>query len=256
MNLQSHKKYVLEVCANSVSSAIAAQEGGADRVELCAALVEGGITPSWGSIQLAREALTIKLHVLIRPRGGDFCHTPTELKIMKRDIHLCKELGVDGVVIGLLHPDGSVDIENTRELVQIASPMNVTFHRAFDMTADPFKALEHIIQTGANRILTSGQKNEAPEAVELIKELIDKAGDQITILVGSGLDETNVLDVAQKTGAAEVHLTGSRTFDSPMKYRNPDVFMGGNPHIPEYELCQTDPEKIQKIVKILKKARD
>ncbi|MDX9754600.1 MAG: copper homeostasis protein CutC [bacterium] len=251
---EPHKPYILEVCANSVASAMAAQEGGADRVELCAALVEGGITPSWGAIQLAREALGIRLHVLIRPRGGDFCYTPTEQEIMKRDIHLCKELGVDGVVIGLLHPDGGVDIEATREMVQMAAPMDVTFHRAFDMTPDPFLALQQVIETGSSRILTSGQKNKAPEAVELIAELIRQAGDQITILVGSGLNESNVREVIQKTGAAEVHLTGNRVYESPMIYRNPAVFMGGNPHIPEYEMCQTDPEKIRTVVQILQNA--
>ncbi|MCC7306747.1 MAG: copper homeostasis protein CutC, partial [Acidobacteria bacterium] len=164
---------LLEVCVDSVESAFAAEKGGADRVELCDNLVEGGTTPSAGSIEAARERLSIKLHVIVRPRGGDFLYSDIELDVMKRDILTAKDLGADGVVIGVLNADGTIDREHTRELVEIARPMSVTFHRAFDMTREPFEAMETLIDLGIDRILTSGQEPGAEKGVELIRELVE-----------------------------------------------------------------------------------
>ena len=162
-------KYLIEVCAAHVQSAIAAQEGGAKRVELCDNLYEGGTTPGYAAIKVTREKLNIGINVMIRPRGSDFCYSDLEFEMMKEDIKVCKELGVDGVVFGILLPDGNVDIERTNILVELAKPMSITFHRAFDVTPDPFKALEDIIDLGIDRILTAGQKNTVPDGKQLIK---------------------------------------------------------------------------------------
>ena len=201
------KKVVLEVCAYSLEAAIAAEAGGADRVELCANPLEGGVTPSYGDIVLARQNLKIELFVLIRPRGGDFLYSARELAAMKEDIQLCKRLGVDGVSLGILLPDGQVDRERCRELVLLAKPMSVTFHRAFDMTADPFAALEEIIAIGCNRILTSGQANFAVQGASLIRELVERAGERITIMAGGGVRAENLAQLIAATDAREFHTS-------------------------------------------------
>ena len=171
----NREEFKFEICANSVESCLAAQEGGADRVELCAGIPEGGTTPSYGEIKLARKLLTkTKLHVIIRPRGGDFLYTPLELERMEEDIRICRELGVDGVVFGCLTEEGEIDREANRRLVELARPMSVTFHRAFDRTADPMKALEDIISLGCNRILTSGQQPKAIDGISLLAQLEKK----------------------------------------------------------------------------------
>src|SRR5690606_15385676 len=177
LGLQARKimDYTLEICANSVASAVAAQDGGADRVELCQSLEVGGVTPSYGQIKLARQSLHIGIHVLIRPRAGDFVYSSIEFEEMKADIIYCKEIGCDGVVFGLLLPDGTVDEARTSELASLASPMQVTFHRAFDVVRDPSAALESIVKAGCTRLLTSGMRNMAVEGAELIAELIVQA---------------------------------------------------------------------------------
>jgi copper homeostasis protein len=238
---------LIEVCATSVASALAAQTGGAARVELCSALVEGGITPSAAAIELARERLQIGLHVLIRPRAGDFCYDDTELAVMKRDIAFCQRAGADGIVIGGLRPDGSVDVERTRELIAAARPMSVTFHRAFDMIADAFCALDDVLTLGAERLLTSGQRGSAMEGKELIAELVRRAGDRLIVMPGAGVNERNVRELIATTGAREFHLSGQKKVASQMVYRNPRVFMGV-PGLPEYEIGVTDAEKIRRVV--------
>jgi copper homeostasis protein len=243
---------ILEVCAGSLASAIAAQEGGAYRVELCDNLYEGGTTPSIGTIELARLKLSIKLHVIIRPRGGDFLYTGLEYVIIKRDVDRCKNSRVDGVVIGFLTPDGRVDIERTREIVEMARPMAVTFHRAFDMSRDPFEALEDLKLTGVDRILTSGQKNGAPDGAELIARLIRQSGNKIIIMPGGGLNEHNISAFASQVQASEYHATLRRIVDSGMEFRRKDVFMGGLPAIPEFSTLETDPSRVSAMIFALK----
>jgi copper homeostasis protein len=242
----------IEVCANSLQSALNAQAGGAGRVELCDNLYEGGTTPSHGTILLAREKLHIKLHVLIRPRGGDFVYSDIEFEVKKKDIEFCKEIACDGVVIGCLNVDGTIDIEKTAEAIKIARPMSVTFHRAFDMTCDPFEALDQLIALGVDRILTSGQKNKAPDGKKLIAELVKRAGDRLVIMPGSGINKANIAMMHEFTGANEFHLTGQKKIESKMKYRKEGIYLGGLPQIPEYEIAETDVETIRNVVAALK----
>ncbi len=234
----------IEVCVDSVESAIGAQAGGADRVELCDNLLEGGTTPSAGAIALARKHLTIGLQVIIRPRGGDFCYSDIEFAIMQHDIVVAKQAGADGVVIGILTPEGDVDIPRTRALIELARPLNVTFHRAFDMTRDPFKALEELIALGVDRILTSGQEESVIEGLDLISELVRRAGDRVIIMPGGGT-ERNLKKVVAQAGIKEAHVVGLRPVESQMNYRNERVFMGGTLRPPEYTRFTTDPAKIR-----------
>ena len=242
---------VLEVCCGSYASALAAQEGGAHRVELCDNLYEGGTTPSHGTLSLAREKLTIKINVLVRPRGSDFVYSDDEMEIIRRDVLMCKELGMDGVVIGFLTPEGEVDVEKTTEIVRLARPMSVTFHRAFDMCKDPYKALEELIEIGVDRILTSGQKNMAPEGIDLIAELVKKAGDRIIIMPGAGLEVDNIAEFHAKVGAKEYHSTLWDKVESVMEFRRTDVFMGGSQEIPEFSWMQTSVVKVKQFIKEL-----
>lgn len=227
--LESHMKSSsnkFEVCANSVASCIAAQEGGADRVELCSGIPEGGTTPSYGMIKSARESISIDLNVIIRPRGGDFLYSKDELKEMIYDIRTANELGADGLVFGCLTPDGNVDMESMKMLMNEAGQTPVTFHRAFDHTSDPFKALEDIISLGCTRILTSGCRPTAPEGTETLRRLVEKAGDRIIIMPGCGINENNIAETARLSGAREFHFSAREPVESGMSYRNSDVAMG------------------------------
>lgn len=242
------KDFVIEACVNSVESAIEAEKGGARRVELCDNLLEGGTTPSAASIQLAGKILSVDLNVIIRPRGGDFCYSDLEFEIMKSDILAAKELGADSLVIGILDVDGRVDKTRTQELIDLAKPLSVTFHRAFDMTSDPFQALQDLIELNVDRILTSGQRNTAAEGIELISALVKKAGDRVTIMPGCGITPENIERLAEETGAKEFHVFAMKRVKSPMKHRNPEAFMGAPLEISEYETSVTDAEVIQEIV--------
>ena len=245
---------ILEVCCGSLASALAAQEGGAHRVELCANLYEGGTTPSHGTLSLAREKLMIKINVLVRPRGSDFVYNNDEMDIIKRDVLKCKELGMDGVVIGFLTPEGEIDIEKTTEIVKLARAMSVTFNRAFDMCRDPYNALEELIEVGVDRILTSGQKNIAPEGINLIADFVKEAGDRIIIMPGAGLEGENIAEFHAKVGAKEYHSTLWDKVESVMEFRRSDVFMGGSPEIPEFTWMQTDPERVRGFINEFRKA--
>lgn len=218
--------YRFEICANSVASCQAAQEGGADRVELCAGIPEGGTTPSYGMIKSAREKISIALNVIIRPRGGDFLYTDEELQEMVYDIKVAKELGADGLVFGCLRPDGSVDMEAMRILMDAAEDTPVTFHRAFDHSSDPLKALEDIISLGCARILTSGCRPTALEGVSLLADLVEKAGERIIIMPGCGIKEGNIAEIARLSGAHEFHFSAREAVESGMAFRNPEVAMG------------------------------
>lgn len=201
------KSFTLEICANSIESALAAQKGGADRIELCDNMEEGGTTPSWGMIKLCRELLSIPVFPIIRPRGGNFIYTDSEFEVMKADITMCRELGCEGVVFGMLNTEAGVDQDRTAALLALARPMEVTFHRAFDCCANLEKSLEEIIALGCNRILTSGGKPSAPDGREVIRQLVQTAAGRISIMPGSGITETNLADIAVYTGAAEFHST-------------------------------------------------
>jgi len=231
----SNKEFLVEACVNSVESAVEAEKGGAHRVELCDNLLEGGTTPSAASIQLAGKILSIDLNVIIRPRGGDFCYSDIEFEVMKSDILAARELGADGVVIGVLNIDGRVDKKRTRELIELARPMNVTFHRAFDMTADPFGALHDLIELKVDRILTSGQKNTAMEGIRLISDLVKEAGDKVIIMPGCGITPENIARLATETGAREFHVFAVKKVTSPME-------------VSEFETSVTDAEVIRRIV--------
>ena len=215
--------FKLEVIAFNIESCELAQQSGAHRIELCDNPGEGGTTPSIGMIKAARKKVDIELFPIIRPRGGDFLYTNDEFEIMKEDILQCKKIGCDGVVIGLLNADGNVDKTRTSQLVNLAYPMSVTFHRAFDRAVDPFKAMEDIIECGCERILTSGQQPTALEGIELISTLIKKAEERIIIMPGSGLRSDNIISIAQQSGAIEFHSSARTTMDSKMNFNNPTM---------------------------------
>lgn len=217
---------VVEVCVDSVASAVAAERGGATRVELCGGLSEGGITPSAGSIEMTRAAISIPMHVMIRPRSGDFCYDTNEFETMRRDITLAARLGANGVVFGILDLHGNIDIPRTRQLVDLARPLSVTFHRAFDMTADLPRALEDVIAAGADRILTSGGEVTSLQGREALAELTKLAHGRIVIMPGSGIRPDNARSLVDETGAREIHVGLRTSLPSPMQYRNPRVSMG------------------------------
>lgn len=251
----NREEFKFEICANSVESCLAAQEGGADRVELCAGIPEGGTTPSYGEIKLARKLLTkTKLHVIIRPRGGDFLYTPLELERMEEDIRICRELGVDGVVFGCLTEEGEIDREANRRLVELARPMSVNFHRAFDRTADPMKALEDIISLGCNRILTSGQQPKAIDGISLLAQLEKKLKEYplppIQLLAGSGVNEENIRQIFDATGIHEYHFSARVNVVSKMKHYNHEVYMGAK-GADESNSLVTSAEKVRNTIKQL-----
>ena len=218
--------YKFEICANSVASCIAAQEGGADRVELCAGIPEGGTTPSVGMIRQARASISIALNVIIRPRGGDFLYSESEIQEMLYDIKAAKDHGADGLVFGCLLPDGTVDMANMRRLMDAAGDTPVTFHRAFDHTSDPFKALEDTIELGCARILTSGCMPTALEGAPLLAQLVEKSAGRIIIMPGCGVKEGNIAETARLSGAREFHFSAREPVESGMIFRNPQVAMG------------------------------
>jgi copper homeostasis protein len=235
---------LLEICIDSVEGAIAAQAGGAQRVELCDNLLEGGTTPSAGMIALARQQITIGLHIIIRPRCGDFCYSDLEMAVMDYDIAQAKQLGADGVVIGLLQPDGTIDKPRTAALIARARPLSVTFHRAFDMAVDPAQALEDLIDLGVDRVLTSGQESSAWEGVDLIAALVQQANDRIIIMAGGGVTERNLPKLVQQSGVHEVHLAARGPVESAMSYRRSQVFMGGALRPPEFTRQSTSYERV------------
>lgn len=216
----------LEICVESVESAMAAEEGGAQRIELCSDLLEGGITPSAGLIQVVRKQVDFGIFVMIRPRGGDFFYTDYEFEMMRQDVVQARKLGADGVVLGLLDVDGHVDIARTRELVELAHPMQVTFHRAFDMSADMDESLSRVVTAGAHRILTSGGRKSIGEGAERVASLVRAAKDRIGIMVAGGIRLGNIEAIAARTGAAEFHCSLKTRIDSPVRFRKPDVNLG------------------------------
>lgn len=223
-------KILIEVCCGSVDDVVEAEKGGADRVELNSAIFLGGLTPSLGSIIEAKNRLNIPVMVMIRPRAGGFCYTRAEMVVMQHDAKLAVEHGADGLVFGILTPDGSVDAERCKRIVELAQGRQTVFHRAFDVTPYPLKALDLLVDIGFRRILTSGQQKTAPEGIELIKKLIVHAGDRIEILPGSGLRPHNINTFVEQTKATQIHLSGfSQRFDTSMQHRPHITFCGAVP---------------------------
>ena len=238
---------ILEICAGSVESAIAARDGGAKRIELCAALEIGGVTPSAGLIAEARKIDGLVLNVIIRPRGGDFLYNEYEVACMLQDIRTCKELGADGVVIGALTADGDIDTAICKQLIAAADGMSVTFHRAFDMCRDASKALEELIELGCDRVLTSGQAATAQTGIPLLKELVEQAAGRIIIMPGCGVSSANAAAILQATGATEIHASARKSVGSGMLFRHSCVSMG-NPDSDEFARKETDVNEVRAIV--------
>ncbi|MDY5814369.1 MAG: copper homeostasis protein CutC [Bacteroides sp.] len=241
-----------EVCTNSVESCLAAQAGGAHRVELCAGIPEGGTTPSAGEITMARQILTsTKLHVIIRPRGGDFLYSRLEAEIMLKDIETARQLGADGLVFGCLQADGSIDLPLMRRLMEAAQGLSVTFHRAFDVCNKPEEALEQIIELGCNRILTSGQQPTAEQGIPLLKRLHEQANGRIILLAGCGVNERNIARIASETGIDEFHFSARERQISAMQFRNEAVSMGGTVTIDEYSREVTTEARVRATINAL-----
>ena len=240
----------IEICLESVESVIAAERGGADRVEFCSDLFEGGTTPSLGAFKIARKHTTIAMMVMIRPRGGDFCYSDLEFETMREDIRLFKEAGADGVVFGILTPDGTIDNKRSKELIALSRPMQVTFHRAFDMTPNAEEALETLIAMGVDRVLTSGQEASVMEGLPLLKKLVDQGRERIIVMPGAGISERNFAHVHEQVGASEYHVFVPAPVESKMQYRPGHIYMGGLLRQPEFDIFHTDEQRVNTFVEM------
>lgn len=241
----SKHPFKIEICVEGIDGLVAAQQAGADRVELCASLLEGGLTPSLGVIRTALQIATIPFHVIVRPRGGDFLYSELEFQSMLEDVKALRDLGVVGVVIGCLTLDGKIDEPRTKALVDAARPMKVTCHRAFDMTRDYREAIEALVRTGVDRVLTSGQRDTAVEGSDILKDTIAIADGRIIIMACGALDADNIAQVRRATGADEMHFAALKTIKSGMDFRNPHVGMGGTALEREYEITLTDVDTVR-----------
>ena len=236
---------------DSVESSVNAVKGGASRLELCGSLCEGGITPSLGLLRVVKQEVNVPVFVMVRPRGGDFVYSEQEFEVMKENLRLFKEEGnADGFVFGILTPDGEVDNMRCSELIELARPQPVTFHRAFDMTRDPFRALETIISLKMERVLTSGQESTALEGLPLIKELVERYRSQITIVPGGGITERNLERILKGSGCVEFHCSARVSVSSVMSYRNANVCMGVKYGASEYMVKVADTERVQMLLSI------
>jgi copper homeostasis protein len=235
----------IEICVEGIDGLVAAQQAGADRVELCASLVEGGLTPSLGTVRRSLAVATIPFHVIIRPRGGDFLYSALEFETMLEDVRALKTLGVAGVVFGCLTADGAIDEPRMRALVEAARPMSTTCHRAFDMTADYRAAVEALVRAGVDRVLTSGQRDSALEGVDILADTVAAARGRLKIMACGALDAENIAVVRRRSGADELHFAALRTGPSPMRFRNEHVGMGGEAIEREFELTVTDEDAVR-----------
>jgi copper homeostasis protein len=240
----------IEIVVYNIESALKAQEGGADRIELCDNPGEGGTTPSYGTIEAVRQNVNLDVYVMIRPRGGDFYYTNYEFHSLKRDISQCQKISVDGVVFGILNPDGTLDKKRCKELIDKARPLKVTCHRAFDMTRDPFEALEDCIEVGFDRILTAGQQAQALKGADLIGELIKRANGRIAIMPGSGVNENTVQEILAKSKAIEIHFSATSSRESVMIYRNPSIAGMGSDEGSEFKVRTVDPDRVRAMRKL------
>lgn len=244
----TNRRVTIEVCVENTDGLVVAQRAGADRVELCASLLEGGLTPSWGMVEEAKRLATIPFHVIVRPRGGDFLYSDVEFGAMLSDARALKRLGANGIVVGCLTPDGKIDETRMRALVEAARPLSVTCHRAFDMTRDIVAAVEALVRSGVNRVLTSGQRDTALEGLETIRATVKAAHGRLGVIACGGLDAANVCRVWDTTGAPELHFAALRTEPSGMRYRNPEVGMGGMALEREYTNMVTDLDAVRTII--------
>lgn len=245
----------VEVVVYNIESAFKAQEGGADRIEFCDNPGEGGTTPSQGVVEVVRKNVSLDVFVMLRPRGGDFCYTSYEFHAMKRDLLQFQKMSVDGFVLGILLPDGRIDRTRCKELIDKARPLQVTCHRAFDMTRDPFEALEDCIEVGFKRILTSGQMPRAGEGVEVIRQLVEKAGNRISIMAGSGVNEDTVQEIVKKSAVKEIHFSAVGQRNSPMVYQNRNITAMGSEGTSEFLLRTVDPDRVRRIKALALAAR-
>jgi copper homeostasis protein len=236
---------LFEICVEGIDGAVAAQAGGGDRIELCASLMEGGITPSFGTIRGALKLCYVPIHVILRPRGGDFLYSEAEFATMLDDAREMARLGAAGIVIGCLTEDGRIDEGRMKALIEAAQPLSVTCHRAFDMTRDPEEALEALIRCGVHRVLTSGQQATAVEAIPLFQKLHARAAGRIIVMACGELRPDNIARVRAETGLAEFHFAALKSEPSGMQYRNPAVGMGGTALDREYTNTVTDPELVR-----------
>lgn len=246
---------ICEVVVYNIDSAFKAQEGGADRIELCDNPADGGTTPSLGTIEVVRQNVTMDVFVMLRPRGGDFCYNSWEFHAMKRDLYAIQKLGVDGFVFGILNPDGTLDKQRCKELIKKIRPLKATCHRAFDMTRDPMEALEDCIEVGFDRILTAGQQPTALEGVDLILQLVERAGKRIAIMPGSGVNERTVVAIVNSTGAQEIHFSATSHKDSVMTFHNQKIAAMGEEGTSEYQLRTVDPLRVKAIRKLATSAK-
>ena len=238
---------ILEICADSVESAVAAQKGGAHRIELCSGLVEGGTTPSSGLLSMVRSKVSIPIIAMIRPRGGDFCYGREDFEAMERDVETAKGLGADGVVFGILQEDGQVDLERTRRLVEQARPLKVTFHRAFDMSRDLRESLEAMVAAGVDRVLTSGGEQRVEDGASQVRELRNLAAGRIAIMAGGGITESNAHRVIAATGVCELHARAAIPLASPMRHHNEKISMGAIKGR-EYQRVVVTEEKVRRLL--------
>lgn len=242
---RSNTNPVLEVCVDSVESAIAAEKGGADRLELCANLIIGGTSPTPALFMEIRKHVSIPIRVLLRPRFGDFCYTDYEYSVLKEEVKIFRELGAEGIVIGILKPDGDLDMERMKGLCQVAEGMEIALHRAFDVCKNPMKTLEQTKELGIDTILTGGQQNNCMDGKKLLRDLVKSAGEDIEILIGSGVNAEAIAHLGPYTGAKSFHLSGKNECISAMNYRKESVSMG-LPMMSEYIIWQTDAENVRR----------
>lgn len=238
----------IEICLDSVESVIIAERAGADRVELCSDLFEGGLTPTVGTFLLAKERTNIPINVMIRPRGGDFCYSDIEFKVMKKEALFFKENGADALVFGILTPDGEIDKIRTKELIDIARPLPVTFHRAFDMTRDAFRSLDALISLGVERVLTSGLEATVLEGADTLRALVERAGERMIVMPGSGINERNFNKIKNLIGAKEYHMGLSSSIPSKMVFHPGHVYMGGLLRQNEFTISRAGEERIRSVV--------
>ena len=234
------RRIPIEICVEGIDGLVAAHEAGGDRVELCASLLEGGLTPSMGTIRRAKALNLVPFHPIIRPRGGDFLYSELEFQTMLDDVAECREIGVAGVVFGCLTAEGTYNEKRMKALREAAGPLSTTSHRAFDMTRDPEEAIEALVRCGIDRVLTSGQRDTALEGIDILARTVKAAAGRIKIMVCGGLDASNIAEVLQRSGADEAHFAALTTVPSHMGYRNPNVGMGGTAIEREFELTLTD----------------